>query len=214
MSNVNDNIATAGVNAGQSGNTPEPTVNTPAVDNTEPKSLEQIAREKENLHNALIEARNEKKELAKKLAEIEQQDKARREKELAEQGKYQELLATKEQEFATVKQQLEALSSEVATYREYEAKKLDTLKNKIKESNLSPAQIEIIESALNGKSTSEQIDLIPKFINTFVGSSANSLPNNQQNGANVNVGLASEYEDAKKKGDIAKMLELKMKMEG
>lgn len=156
--------------------------------------------EKDNLLKALHQERSERKELKKKLEEFEAKEKAKQEKELAEQGKFKELLETKELEAKTIKEQYEKMNAELERYRESENKKLETLKAQAKE-KLGESKFSTIEKLLAGKPTFEQMELLPELINSIIPqqTNVNNIPTNT---STMQTSNTSEYEKKLKSGDI------------
>lgn len=168
-------------------------------------NTESIGNEKDNLLKALHQERSERKELKKRLEDFENSEKARKEKELAEQGRFKELLESKEIESKTIKDQLDNLSKEVEKYREGETKKLETMKAQAKE-KLNQVQFATIEKLLVGKSISEQMELLPEIMNSIIPQNTNSLPNNN---ATITTKDNGEYQSVLKNGDILGALNLR-----
>lgn len=188
MSDVNDKSAIPGAV-----NPETVTGETPTTDKVDP-----VLAEKDNLLKALHQERSERKELKKKLEEFEASEKARKEKELAEQGKYKELLESKEVETKTFKEQLDSMSKEIERYREVESKKLESIKAQAKE-KLGESKFATIEKLLQGKSTFEQMELLPELVNSIIPQSTNTIPTNN---AGISTKDTAEYESLLKNGDI------------
>lgn len=158
---------------------------------------EEIARNKES---AMQEERRKRKELEQKLEEIENNKKI-------EEWKYKDLyeeLHSKYNETKTKAEQLEEF------YNSYQAEQKEKLDTKLK--SIPKNEIDFVNEIIEGKDISKQIKLVDQYLQRIGDKDFSSRPTENKNSQKKD-NITTEYEQAKKEGNIAKMIQLKNQIE-
>lgn len=161
-----------------------------------PEQIAKALEEKENYKKAMQTEREEKKTLAEKLAMYEAQEKEREEKEKKKKWQYEELLTEKEKTISE-------LTEKASAWDKYQEENTQRVQKELSEL-LSKTPKELVEEnkdLLDDLSDEKKI----KFLQRLTVSKKDFDPTSEKG---IKVDVNTEYEKAKKEGNISEMLRL------
>ena len=189
----NNGDANAGNNGGQQ--PPTPPATPPSGDGSGGKPGEGDGDKTAPLA-ALHEARNENKELKKRIADIEAKEKQREEEEAKKKGEYQTLFESTKTENEALKKTNEGLVAQVGEFEKSIQTQIDEALSKVKK----PEDQEVIKLALDGKSVAQKQALLPKLLEKFL--SPSNINPTIPGGGKGNDDPEAKRKEAKEKKDV------------
>lgn len=174
------------------------TVNTetPKEPELTPEEIAKALEERENYKKAMQGEREEKKTMAEKLAKYEAEEKEREEKEKKKKWQYEELLSEKDKTISE-------LTEKATAWETYQTEKAERVQNELSELlKTTPENVmQENQDILDDLSDEKKITFLKRL-----GAEKKDFNPESKKGTEIDVN--TEYEKAKKEGNLKEMLRL------